>query len=277
MKFKAQTVQSSILKNLFYGLKEQISEGELQISKDDIQLISLDSTRHTCIHLILNGKQFEEFECSENFSIGLDILQLNKLFKTVQSGDILSLFVSDDSESETEQLGIQLINNNKGQVITHNISTIEVNTENYVPPNLDYPVTIDMPSSDFQSIVNALKSTGSEAVEISYKEGELVFYAKGECMTSKIIRSNSEYDSGKSNSGINVRKDDSSKSPNIIKIYISLAKIVEFIKFTNLSNLVTINLKNDDPVFLEYDVGTLGKITLGLSTRKVPDNWSDSA
>ena len=86
---------------------------------------------------------------------------------------------------------------------------------------------------------------------------------KGEIGVVKVTRSKTikEEESLKIQKGTCV--DDNS---SIIDLYVPLASFVELTKCANLSTMSTIYLKNDFPICLEYDVGSLGFIRLGLAS-----------
>jgi len=45
------------------------------------------------------------------------------------------------------------------------------------------------------------------------------------------------------------------------------SQLMSITKFTNLSNVVTLKMKNDVPLFINYSVGSLGKITIIVAPR----------
>jgi len=145
---------------------------------------------------------------------------------------------------------------------------MDVNVAAIDPPELTYPYSIQMPSSDLQSIVTNLKSVAGEVVKITFHKDTLQFYTKGDIGIQAITRTRTS----KEESSIKIQKNDPDAS-TIIEIYVKLEKLIEFAKCSCLSSQVTMYLQNDFPLFLEYDVGSLGFIRLVLSHMK-PETWS---
>lgn len=270
MKLEATTIQSHHIKQFFSSLKEQISDTELECSQDGIRIQSIDTTHIVCVHAELDATKFEYFACPEPFSIGIDVMSVNKILKHTVSGDILTLFVKPDcDDSSGECLGIKIKNEQKKEDSVFYIDAIESRVDKFQPGGLDYPATLSMPSGDLQSIIGKLKNTGSKTVQMIYKGGVLTFIAKGDVAKATINRHRPDGD--ETPDGIAVRRDD--RDVGLISVYLNIDKVSEFTKCTNLSQFVLIYLKNDSPVFFEYRIGSLGKMRLGLSPRSTPDNW----
>ena len=271
MKLEATTIQSHHVKQFFSSLKEQISDTDLECSPEGIRILSIDSAHIVCVHAELYANSFEHYQCDEPFNIGIDVMSVNKILKHIVNGDILTLFVesSDHNDDYTgDCLGIKIKNDHKAEDCVFYIDAIDTQVGKFRPEDSDYQVSISIPSSDLQSIVSKLKNTGSETLQLIYKSESLTFIAKGDVAKATINRHKS---GGEGNlSGINIKKNDNN---NLISVFLNINKVSEFTKCTNLSQFVTLFLQNDSPVFFEYQIGSLGKIRLGLSPRTIPENW----
>lgn len=270
MKLEATTIQSHHVKQFFSSLKEQISDTDLECTPSGIRILSIDSSHIVCVHAELYASSFEHYQCDESFNIGIDVMSVNKILKTIASGDILTLFVeSEDSEGYTSDcLGIKIKNDQKAEDSVFYIDAIDTSTDKFRPVDSDDDIVITLPSSDLQSIIGKLKNTGSETLQLIYKNENLTFIAKGDIARATIDRHRTNGDNNPN--GITVRNND---NDSLITVFLNINKVSEFTKCTNLSQYVTLFLKTDNPVFFEYQIGSLGKIRLGLSPRTVPENW----
>ena len=272
-----ETLQASNLKQLFGALKEQLPEVCIAITEEHIEILQMDPTHIVVAHVQLKAGNFEKYVCKKPIKLGVDVVNLTKVLKGVGAKDILTLFVEDpydrinsNAETEASQLfGIKIENTEKGQVSTVYIDTLEVNEEELSVPNLDYPYCISLPAGDLQSIVNSHKTMGGEIIlQIRYVKENLIFFSIGEIGKLETIRSKTN----KEDSSIKIQKY-KEDTDDIIEIYVKLSKMVEFAKCSSLSTMATAYLKNDFPLFLEYDVGSLGFIRLGVSPHKKPDSY----
>lgn len=276
---KIETLQPSNFKALFSILKENnIVEANININEDKLEILEMDMAHIVIIHVVLNAQNFDGFYCQKPITIGIDVANLTKILKGVGTKDILTIFVEDPSESNTQldtigdsdistSFGLLIENSAKGQSTKIYIDTMDVNEHSIDVPKLNYPYHIQLPSSDLQSIVTNLKSTGGEVVKLTFHKEALRFFTKGEIGILETTRTRT----GKEDSSIKIQKK-TNETP-IIEIYVKLDKLVEFTKCSCLSPMVSMYLKNDFPLFLEYDVGSLGVIRLGLSPHNKPETW----
>jgi proliferating cell nuclear antigen PCNA len=270
MKLEATTIQSHHVKQFFSSLKEQISDTDLECTPEGIRILSIDTTHIVCVHAELYATSFEHYQCEESFNIGIDVMSVNKILKHIVNGDILTLFVnSEENDDYTgDCLGIKIKNDQKAEDCVFYIDAIDTNVDKFRPEDLNYSVSLSIPSSDLQSIISKLKNTGSETLQLIYKNGTLTFIAKGDVAKATINRHRPGSDNNLN--GITIKKDD---NESLITVFLNINKVSEFTKCTNLSQFVTLFLQTDNPVFFEYQIGSLGKIRLGLSPRTIPENW----
>jgi len=275
---KIETLQPTNFKALFNVLKENnILEANVNITANGLEILELDPTHIVIVHVFLNSNTFESYFCKKPIKIGLDIVNLTKILKGISAKDILTIFLEDpesrpspSTDSDINTLfGLLIENSKKGQISRYYIDAMDVNEQQISVPQLDYPYHIQIPSADLQSIVNQMKNMGGEVIKILFHDDELQFFTKGELGLMNTIRTQTP----KSDESIKIHKNQSSDSSMIIELYLKLEKMVEFTKCACLSPIVTIYIRNDYPLFLEYDVGSLGFIRLGLSPHIKPDNW----
>ena len=266
MKLEAITIQSQHIKQFFSSLKEQITDTDLECGPDGIRIRSVDATHVVCIHAELYATSFEHFKCEIPFTIGIDVMSVNKILKHIVNGDVLTLFVETD-EFNGDVFGIKIKNDSKAEDCTVYIDPIDTNVISFNPDDLNYSVSISIPSSDLQSIIGKLKNTGSEVLQLIYKNQTLTFIAKGDVGRMTINRRKPDTSSA---NGITIQKDE---CESLITVFLNINKVFEFTKCTNLSQFVTFFMQTDCPVFFEYQIGSLGRIRLGLSQRNIPENW----
>ena len=265
MKLEACTIQSHHIKQFFSSLKEQITDTDLECSSDGIKIRSIDVNHVVCVQAELYADKFEHFNCDEPFTIGIDVMSVNKILKHIVNGDILTLFVETD-EFSGDVFGIKIQNDSKAEDCVFYIDPIDTHVNSFRSEDLNYSVNISIPSADLQSIISKLKNTGSEVLQLIYKNQTLTFIAKGDVAKATITRRKPE----NGMNGITIQKDE---CDSLITVFLNINKVFEFTKCTNLSQFVTFFLQADNPVFFEYQIGSLGRIRLGLSQRTVPENW----
>jgi len=250
--FLIKTIQSSAIKCMTEALKEILNDKVLEITSDGIKIVTMDNAHVILVHLKLLAEKFEFYKCNKNISIGINMLNLYKIIKTINNNDILSLFMY---ENDLNHLNIKLENVEKNTKTTYKINLLDLNNENFEIPDVVFNSVITMPSNDFQKIIRDMNNL-ADFVEIKNVNSEFILTCTGDFCSQKTVLSD------KNNESIQITNE---QENNIIQGNFSLKYLVLFTKCTNLSNNTEIYLKNDYPLIIKYTVASLGEIKLCLS------------
>ena len=250
--FLIKTIQSSAIKCIIEALKELLTDTVLEITTDGIKIVTMDNAHVILVHLKLLAEKFEFYKCNKNISIGVNMLNLYKIIKTINNNDILSLFMY---ENDLNHLNIKLENVEKNTKTTYKINLLDLNNEKFEIPDVVFNSVITMPSNDFQKIIRDMNNL-ADFVEIKNVNSEFILTCTGDFCSQKTILSD------KNNESIQITNE---QDNNIIQGNFSLKYLVLFTKCTNLSNNTEIYLKNDYPLIIKYTVASLGEIKLCLS------------
>ena len=255
---EAQTVQTTALKHSIEALKEVLTEANIEASENGLKLITMDLTKTILVHLVLDADNFEHYHCSNKMILGVSLLNLYKLIKTVTNNDTINLFVDD---SNPNILGIQFINTEKQRETTYKLKLMDLNEKKIDVPPAEFKTTITLPSDDFQKYCRDMSSL-SDTVEIKSVSNKIYLNCEGDFATSSIVL-------GEANQGMSFTKNDNDE---IIQGYFNLKHLVNFTKCPNLSGLVEIYIKNNFPMIIKFDVGTLGRLKLALAPKSPSEN-----
>jgi proliferating cell nuclear antigen len=170
---------------------------------------------------------------------------LNTFFKYLKftgHSEAITLYQRADDVSV---LGITMENSTNGTKIDGEIKLISLETPLFDVPSMEIDITIDMDTTEFQRICKNLSSI-SDRVIIESKDNQDRFIAEGDTGTlvMNVSRSNNTGDS------------DGKHARGIFK----LKHLQAIAKSSNLCNNVSINLSNDVPLVLKYNVANLGSI-----------------
>lgn len=249
-----KTVQASIFKQVVDALKEILMDVNLEFDSTGMKIVALDTTHIVLVHLKLEADSFETYKCENKLYVGINMLKLHMLIKTVSNNDILTLFIERD---DPNNLGIRIENPDKNLRTTYKLSMLDIDVINISIPPADFETIITMPSVDFQKIIRDMHNL-ADFIEISNVENQLTFKCKGDfCSQNTIIGADK-------NQAITIVKN-SNKSHEIIQGIYSLKYLAMFTKCTNLSNTVELFIKNSYPLVLCYSVASLGSIKLCLA------------
>ena len=244
-KFICQTTDSYIIKTLIESIKDLIEDTNLKISKDGIQILTVDNNKCCIIHLHLVPSNFYFYYCETEFQIGLSLKNLFILLKTMSNGDVISLFVL---KKTPNRLNIILENKQKKLRDISDLKLLDIDQSHYEIPPIQFDSVIKMPSADFQKICKDLMNIDS-VVCIQSKNNIFSMSVNGSIGKKEIIIQQNQHTHVQNNED----KED------FCDTY-QLKYLISFVKSTNLCSNVEIYLKKDKPIVLIYSAGTLGSL-----------------
>jgi len=242
--FRLRTVKAASIRTLFDGIKEILTEANIEIDPLGIKIMAMDGTHTILVHMRLHADRFDEFHCPTKIIFGVNMMNLNKFLKGITSDDHLVMYQSRANQSK---LNLIKLNGEKQMSTDMDLNLMELDIKPIEIPPVHFPSIITMPSSDFQKIIKELSPLG-EKVEIKSVEHELIFRLEGGefgnvSTTCVMPRPSSE----------------------IVQGYFGLKQLALFTKLTPLSTDITLHLKNNYPIIIEYSVAGLGEVKLALA------------
>jgi proliferating cell nuclear antigen len=175
------------------------------------------------------------------------------LIKTIQNGDILSLFIH---KNDPNILGITIENNEKNVKTTYKLSMLDIDVVNVDIPPADFNTIITMPSAYLQKIIRDMHNL-AEYIEIKNIGNKLILSCQGEfCCQETILATETQ--------NIQIKNNDNQE---IIQGVFSLKYLSIFTKCTNLCSTVEIYLKNSYPIILQYGIASMGSVKLCLAQK----------
>jgi len=254
-----KTIQASTFKQVIDALKEILMDVNLEIDETGIKIVAMDNTHIVLIHLKLEADKFEIYECEKKTYVGINMLRLHALIKTITNNDILSLYILKD---DPNHLGITIDNNDKNYKTNYKLSVLDIDVLNIQIPPVDFHTIINMPSNYLQKIIRDMHNL-AEFIEFRNIGDKLILSCKGDfCQQENILGS-------EKSQSITIKKNSKNEEQEIIQGIFSLKYLSIFTKCTNLSNNVEIYLKNNYPIILRYTIASLGEIKLCLSQQDI--------
>jgi len=244
--FYCKTVQTNAIRVLFEALKNILSDINFKVDSNGIKLTTIDGTEKAIVNLFLDATKFEEYSCSRDINIGINLISMFKILKGIKNTDTISFVVYTDEEDH-----IYIITSHTDKKFTNisRIKLLDMDEKIYNIPDIDFDSYITMPSSDFQSYISEL-SVISEKITIITNSNELTLSANGNFAQQSIKIH-------ETNTNNNTR---SEQRGEFNTKFIQL-----FTKSTNLCATVEIYIKTDFPLTLVYNVANLGQLKYCLA------------
>jgi len=242
-----KTVQSQAFKILVEALKELLTDTNIDFDENGLKIVAMDTSHCVLAHVKLDASKFESYACKNKFTIGVNMLNLYKLIRTINSNDTLTLFIE---SSDVNHLGIKIENGEKNSKTTYKLNLLDLDNQKISIDNAEFNTVINLPSVDFQKICRDMNNI-AEMVEIKNISNQLILSCKGDfCSQETVIVDN--------DNGINCINNKT--RDDIVQGVFNLKYLVLFTKATNLSSTVELLLKNDYPLVVRYQVASLGEV-----------------
>lgn len=243
------TVQSAAIRILFESLKDVLTDVNIHISSSGIKIISMDGSKSAIVHVKLLATQFEKFYCESNMTLGINMLSLFKILKSIKNNDVVTFAMT----SDTTKLIIKLQNKEKQTEIVSNLKLLDIDENLLNVPSIEFDSIITIPSNDFQNHIRDLSTISNEIV-IKTDEKSITFEVEGD-FASQSIKINQQIN------GLQL-----TKSTNTYNTY-NLKYLLLFTKSSNLCNTIEIYLKTNFPIIILYNVANLGQLKFCLAPK----------
>jgi proliferating cell nuclear antigen len=244
------TVQSNAIRILFESLKDVLTDVNMHINSNGIKIISMDGSKSAIIHLKLLASQFEIFNCKEDMNIGINMLSLFKILKSIKNNDVISFYI----DTDTTKLNIKLENKEKNTETVSTLKLLDIDEHILNIPNIEFQTILTIPSNDFQNYIRDLSIISSE-IKIESNNNILTLSADGDFASQKIMIKQTD-------TGLTL-----SKAEHAIGIF-NLKYLLLFTKSTNLCNNIEIYLKTNFPIIVIYNVANLGQLKFCLAPKQ---------
>jgi proliferating cell nuclear antigen len=256
--FEIKSVQSGAFRTLIEALKEILTEANLEFDSQGIKVMAVDETHTVLVYLRLHADRFENYFCPVKHVLGVNMIYLFKLIKTMGNSDSLTLYLP---ASNPNKLGIRMENSEKSTVTTYYLKLFDTDVEDIQIPSLNFTSIIHMPSLDLQKICRDMNALGEKLdVEVTSSGSDLIFKCVGDFAEQETIIS-------ENNSTMKVQKG-ANATNEIVQGIFQLKHLVLFTKCTSLCPSIELYLKNDYPLILKYTVANLGEVKLVLAPIK---------
>lgn len=244
------TVQSNAIRVLIESLKDILTDVNMHINNQGIKIISMDGSKSAIIHLKLLASQFEVFNCKEEMNIGINMLSLFKILKSIKNNDVISFYI----EKDTTKLNIKLENKEKNTEIVSTLKLLDIDEHILNIPTIEFETILTMPSGDFQNYIRDLSTISSE-IYIESKNNILTLSVDGDFASQQIFIKQTD-------SGLVLNKADTATG------IFNLKYLLLFTKSTNLCNNIEIYLKTNFPIIIIYNVANLGQLKFCLAPKQ---------
>lgn len=243
------TVQSSAIRILFESLKDVLTDVNIHVNSQGLKIISMDGSKSAIVHVKLLASQFEKFECDGTLVLGVNMLSLFKILKSIKNNDVISFLVGADAT----KLTIKIENKEKYTQIISELNLLDIDENLLNIPNIEFDSIITIPSSDFQNHIRDLSVIAND-INIKTDATSITLGVKGDFASQSIKISQQQ-------NGLTLTKTKDTENT------FNLKYLLLFTKSSNLCNTIELYLKTKFPIIILYNVANLGQLKFCLAPK----------
>ena len=251
------------------SLSEKIDKADIK-NKDEKQkkiggvtIKEVNKTSSILVHCKLDADKFDSYYYNyskKKLVIGVNLSNILKCLKCMSNFDTMTWAVDDE---DLAKLIITLESNEKNEKKIFKLHLMDLDDEKYEVDPVQFPYGFHFPSQDFHNYCKNM-SQATDKMEIKGTFNRVFFSGKGNL-------GEFSFDMGPSLGGLSI--DVNTKDNEIVQGLFELKYLIIFTKCTNLCNQVSLFLKNDYPLIVQYSVAALGQIKLVLSPSKSKNSY----
>lgn len=175
MSFRMRLPSADYFSDLLKAINAVADEGTFKITGDGMRLVAMDPAHISLVDFELSSSAAEEYECSGELQMTVNISELLKLLKHVKSGESLTL--SYNEGDRRLELVIVDATGSKQRVFTFN--TLETVEARSVTPKLTFDARARISSTAVKDAIRDCKAL-SDYVKVTISPEEVILAARGE-------------------------------------------------------------------------------------------------
>jgi proliferating cell nuclear antigen len=218
-----------------------IDEGSFEFSTDSMSLKAMDPSQIAMVDFEMPKKAFKAYDVAEKQSIGIDFSELSRVMRRAHPEDTITL------ELKGNKLEVVYEGKTKRKFLLPLIDA----TAHPNRPKIEFDANIKVPANDIKDVL----------ADVELVSNYVVFDA-----SEKALVITSESESGKAEISLprDALLDLAVKAPS--RAMFPLEYLKNMVRNTDVSTVIQIKLKKDNPLELEYPIGE-GKVTYFLAPR----------
>jgi proliferating cell nuclear antigen PCNA len=220
-----------------------------------IKILEINDYKSIIVHVRLHAENFYRFDCKyDSYTIGLEPQTMFNFIKNIDKEGVMTVYIN---ENKKQIMNIELNNQEKKNKSTYEFKLMDLNESKHELPHPQFDVIVEMKTDEFHNMCKEMHTHG-KYMAIVCTEKKIEFRCKG---NSGVIKK--EFENGGS-VVISLKDGKKTSEPKIISEVYDLQNITAFNKCRSLCTYIQLLLKNKYPMFVRYEVATLGVMQVGF-------------
>ncbi|GKT13133.1 proliferating cell nuclear antigen, PCNA [Aduncisulcus paluster] len=272
--FEARLDQSVLFKRIIDAVKELVEQVNIECTASGMAIQAMDSTHVALIQLNLNSSAFSTYRCEPSCTLGIDVKEIQKVFKSAGADDALTLRT--DSE-DADILRIIFQSEGKKRLSQFDLKLMDIDESSVGITEREHDFVAQIDSGEFFRVCRDLMQLGDKFDLQGSKKG-LQFHVSGDSTSGTILLQPTD-------AGVDDdfdEEDEEGKSclrKLVVKAEVHLTvsgrQLMHFCKATPLSDVVELRMSSKSPLSLVYPIDKGGNLTYYLAPKKDTEEDED--
>mgnify|MGYP003386868184 CR=1 FL=1 len=259
------TSNPSPIKHLFKFLKSFISEINIEFGSEEnktyLKIAELNAEKTIYVNVKLNGNNFEKFQCQQDkMIVGINTHNFNQMFNHIDKDSILKL-----SHYSHKPTFLEVKMQNQSQQSIFNVKLIDLPKNNIIMPQVMFTTIITLQSKHFYQMCHMFQT---DYIKITCYPNKVVFSSVNDNMLFVCNLSGSEQ--------TKINYSENTDAPTFVSGIFEVKHLKHISNNMTLCNDVELYMKNDFPLTIKYNVGSLGRMFIMLTPVINPQNDNDN-
>jgi len=252
MSFTLKLENSRILKGIVETLSSIIDETEFKVTPSEFTISAMDPSRICLLKLSIKKENFDDFKCSKESKVGLNLDDLDKILKRSAAGDSVEI----DFNEKDQKIKIKMKREGASRIRTFSLALLDIDLEEIPMENL---LKIEYPSKwviDTNFLVEAIKDAEiySDILNMKATENQgLIFSSTGQI--------------GEMNYELGLEELIESNIDETCSGAYSLTFLKAILKIASITEKLEISLKTDHPLKMMFNLLEGGELFYFLAPR----------
>jgi proliferating cell nuclear antigen len=236
--FEVRVSAAKMLRKLIESIKDFIIDANLNVSPTAMSISAMDSNHVALADMSLTAKDFELYNVKRSSVVGINLESVSKILKCAGDDDSLTL----QHEAGGDSLIFLFEKPSGTRPSRFALRQLDIDQDSLAAPPLDYTTVVSMSSAELQLVVRQMVSIGSEHVVMESGNDGVQFKGVAGMGDATIAMKDVEFSIHKPTATLTF----SAKYLNY------------FMKAAPLAERVTLKLRDDTPLQVEYLLGGQG-------------------
>ncbi len=252
MSFTLKLENSRILKGIIETLSSIIDETQFKVTPTDFTISAMDPSRICLLKLSIKKENFDEFKCSKETKVGLNLDDLDKILKRSSINDNVEIVFKE----EDQKIKIKMKREGSSRTRTFSLALLDIDIEE-IP--MDTLLNIEYPSRwviDTEFLVEAIKDAEIYSEILNMKaivDQGLIFSSTGQI--------------GEMNYELGVEDLIEANINELSAGSYSLTFLKGILKISSITEKLEISLKTDHPLKMVFNLAEGGELFYFLAPR----------